>query len=133
MIPENSYHTAERQNILLEMMKEIHAFLEEHQITYSLASGSLLGAVRHNGFIPWDDDIDIFVDRKNYERLLAVFFECENFKIRRTLWINRIVRKDETIEGLAAPTIDIFVLDYVSEDTEMNEMWEIVGQQTSIK
>jgi len=73
MVKENQYHTAERQELLLAMMKDVHTFLEENEIVYSLVSGSLLGAVRHDGFIPWDDDIDLMMDRDNYERLLKIF------------------------------------------------------------
>lgn len=56
--------------VLLEMMKDLDEVLQKHQIPYWLAGGSALGAVRHQGFIPWDDDMDIAMMRKDYERFL---------------------------------------------------------------
>lgn len=55
----NEYGTLEVQKYLLEVMKYVDTFCREHNIKYSLDAGTLLGAVRHKGFIPWDDDIDI--------------------------------------------------------------------------
>lgn len=51
----------EARNIQLEMLKEIHDFCNSHNIRYSLSYGTLIGAIRHNGFIPWDDDVDIMM------------------------------------------------------------------------
>lgn len=65
----------ELKSIELSIMKSVHDFCEEKNITYVLAAGTLLGAIRHNGFIPWDDDIDIYVDRKNYYRIEKEFPE----------------------------------------------------------
>ena len=66
VIKPNRYGTEEAQNELLDLMKTFHRFCEESDIRYSLYGGSCLGAVRHKGFIPWDDDLDICVDRQNY-------------------------------------------------------------------
>ena len=68
---ENKYGTLEIQKELLLLLQEVHNFCVSNDITYSIAYGSLLGAVRHKGFIPWDDDLDIMVDRENYKKILA--------------------------------------------------------------
>ena len=49
-------------------MKEIAVILEEEGIKWTLSGGSILGAVRHKGFIPWDDDIDVFMTREEFEK-----------------------------------------------------------------
>lgn len=51
----------ERKKIQLEMLDEIDAFCREHGIRYSLAFGTLIGAIRHKGYIPWDDDVDLIM------------------------------------------------------------------------
>lgn len=110
----HQYGTYEKQETLLSMMKDIDLLLSRNEITYSLCGGTLLGAVREDGFIPWDDDIDIMVNRKNYNRIISLFShlgDSTNYCLRRYLWIDRIQRKDDLRGGLYADTIDVFVMD----------------------
>ena len=60
------------QRALLEMALEVDRICKKHHIAYQLFAGSALGAVRHGGFIPWDDDLDLVMLRPAYERFLAV-------------------------------------------------------------
>jgi len=61
-----------QQLVMLEMVKELDRICRKYGIPYFLYGGTLLGAIRHNGFIPWDDDLDVGLMRKDYKRLLKV-------------------------------------------------------------
>ena len=63
----------ETQGILKDILNEVDVFCRENNLTYFLAYGSLIGAIRHKGFIPWDDDIDICMPRPDYERFIHSF------------------------------------------------------------
>ena len=63
---------SEMQKYELEILKNFDEICKTYGLYYSLAGGSMLGAVRHNGFIPWDDDIDICLPRPDYEKLLKI-------------------------------------------------------------
>jgi len=115
MIAENQYGTADIQNELLDLMKIFHAFCVENKIKYSLFGGSGLGAVRHDGFIPWDDDLDICVDRKNYRKLLAGFGSCEGLSMHQNLWVKRVQKAGAKAVRGYVPTLDIFVIDNVPD------------------
>ncbi|GAB3911453.1 LicD family protein [Mucilaginibacter boryungensis] len=62
---------AKCQAVMLRMLKIFDFLCNEHQIEYFLIGGSLLGAIRHQGFIPWDDDLDLGMTRANYERFVT--------------------------------------------------------------
>jgi len=67
-------------NVMLEIIDDFVSLCKENNFTYFLAGGTLLGAVRHNGFIPWDDDVDIIMPRNDYEKLLKLFKDDDNPK-----------------------------------------------------
>ena len=119
---------SEMREIQLNMMDCIHKFCIENDIKYSLAFGSMLGAVRHNGFIPWDDDIDIMMLRKDYDRFINSFNEYNsNYRVydyRMDKEYNYAFAKicDERtlrieyskVQGLGI-FIDLFPIDYYAE------------------
>lgn len=65
----------ELKQIQLDILEVIDNFCVQNGIRYSLACGSMLGAIRHKGYIPWDDDIDIYIPRDDYKRFIQIFPE----------------------------------------------------------
>ncbi|MEG2626285.1 MAG: LicD family protein, partial [Christensenella sp.] len=68
----------EMKQIELELMSELDRVCRENNLSYVLAYGSCLGAVRHKGFIPWDDDMDVAMPRADYERLIDSFDQLKS-------------------------------------------------------
>lgn len=70
----------EIRNYQLEILKEVATFCDNNNIVYYLCGGTLLGAIRHQGYIPWDDDIDLMMPRSDYENFLQIY-ESNKFKV----------------------------------------------------
>lgn len=66
------------QEIMMQILDEIDTFCKDNEIKYSLYAGTALGAARHKGFIPWDDDMDIIMLRDDYEKFLRLWKDCEH-------------------------------------------------------
>lgn len=72
---KNNFDIKRVQNRLLDMGIEVAGILDKYSIPYMLAFGTLLGAVRHNGFIPWDDDFDFYLFDDTYDEAISVLKE----------------------------------------------------------
>ena len=71
----NDYGNLELHEVLLSAMKDIDKICRENNLRYFLHAGTLLGAMNHKGFIPWDDDVDISMFREDYEKFLSIVHE----------------------------------------------------------
>ena len=93
---------------LLDTLKEFDAFCREQGIVYYLAYGSLLGTVRHKGFIPWDDDADLWMDRENYTKLEKLM-KGEHHQLTENVYVAMGIRPELWSPPYAY--VDIFILD----------------------
>ena len=118
----------EHQDLCLEILTEVDEFCTKNNIRYSLAHGTLIGAIRHHGFIPWDDDIDINMPRQDYDRFIRTFtsnsLRCFSFeKDQIYIAFARVCDMKRTISETKIPWnyvkcgvwIDVFPLDGVEE------------------
>lgn len=127
---------------LLVLLKEVDRICKKHNIKYSISSGTLLGAVRHKGFIPWDDDADIHMLRNDYEKFCQVckeeldtqrFFFQNQDTDKNYNWVYGKLRLKNTIYNRVGQEhlkqengifIDIFPIDNISSNTFIQYFFE---------
>ena len=117
----------ELRRIQLEILEDVHLFCRQNGIRYSLCGGTMLGAVRHQGYIPWDDDIDLMMPRPDYERFAATYKSSRNrlidlrnhpacvelcLKVERNDTVLKDLALGRTLWGI---NIDIFPIDGAPE------------------
>ena len=129
------------------MLKYLHEFCQENNIKYFVGYGTLLGAVRHKGFIPWDDDIDIIMPRKDYDKLIELFnkqnsaYKLKNIEIDKKYPYNfsKIYNTETTlVENLYSKYnigiyIDIFPLDGWPKNNFTIKLLYLLEKITKIK
>ena len=130
----------ELQLVELDLFKQFAKICEKYGITYYALGGTLLGAVRHQGFIPWDDDMDIGVPREDYERLEeilakeltgnATYHTFHNDESYHRFFGHienpgiKVRRNDKMVEEVSSAWIDIFPLDGMPNGKWMRKIWE---------
>ena len=133
----NNYMSKEKLNklheIQIELLDEVVKICKKNNLHYFLIGGTLLGAVRHQGFIPWDDDLDIAMPREDYEKFLNVALNhldskyfVDNFNTNKSYYLNFTkIRKKNTLfvqnfeeyyNGPKEIWIDIFPLDNLKKE-----------------
>lgn len=100
------------QNRILEVMKFIDHVCRENNVEYFIMGGTALGAIRHGGFIPWDDDLDIFMTPQNYEKFRKAFHSLKKEKFVLQEW--KIV--DEFLEYAKVRMNDTTFIEDVYKD-----------------
>lgn len=122
------------QGYVMEILLVVDKFCRENNITYYLGEGTLLGALRHKGFIPWDDDADILMPRADYERFLELAkeglpdgYQLDSVETNPNHWTilsqvqmtRKVPYVKKRLEGIAlnnGPSLDIFPLDFVPDN-----------------
>ena len=123
----------ELQKQLFDQMCEIDRVCRLYGIRYTLQGGTLLGAVRNQGFIPWDDDVDLAMTRENYERFKEIFPQVQHEYLIRDDFTAGALQVFSAEKGKA--TSDIFVYDFITVNPVLRKIriYLIIALQAMLK
>lgn len=122
----------ELKSILTDILIDVDDFCKKNNILYYLAFGTLLGAVRHNGFIPWDDDLDIMMPRDDYERFINSYcspkYKCVHlgndskyfYPFAKVYDVDTVIIEDIMFSSEFGVYLDIFPIDGVPDKKTHN-------------
>ena len=91
---EEKYNLQETHEDMMRLLLAFDRFCKEHDLKYSLADGTLLGAMRHGDFVPWDDDADVMMTRAEYTKLRHVLTENSEIKVLKIHFLDRVTTKE---------------------------------------
>ena len=133
----NKYGCLAEQEKFLPFMKDFDEFCLKHHINYSVDCGTLIGLIRHHGFVPWDDDVDYLISRENLNKLIECINQSEKLELVRDLWYYRITYKDDCFRavGVEKPAVTFFVFDRAYSNLLLHKMkvWGMLILQQTFK
>ena len=127
----------ELRKIQIDILDNVAEYCDNNNIIYSLSSGTLLGAIRHKGYIPWDDDIDLYMHRNDYNRFINKYCDSNNryelkcqgskkylYTYAKVCDKHTLLIEDEVKGFELGVNIDIFPVDYVNDDIDKRKkLW----------
>lgn len=132
----------EVKSVQLDILGVVHKYCEKNNLRYYLGYGTLIGAVRHSGYIPWDDDIDIVMLRDDYEKFISHFnkydkdykvytpFNCVDYKYpfaKVCYEKTRYIEDSNSIMPELGITLDLFPIDNMPDD--FKKIDELINEQ----
>ncbi|MBQ8462889.1 MAG: LicD family protein [Prevotella sp.] len=123
----------ELRQLQMGILQSVHDYCQAHALCYFISSGTLIGAVRHGGYIPWDDDIDIYMPRQDYEKFIRTYHDT-NYRVlnpdvephyyytfAKVTDERTKMYETETVGYEVGVYIDVFPVDYVPDDQKERE------------
>ena len=126
------------KKIEVSILEQFDKICRENNLRYSIAYGTMIGCIRHKGFIPWDDDVDVIMPREDYEKLLSMHYKNDNYEIKayqysndyyypfaKMIDSNTLIKEKNRCEKEMGIFIDIFPLDFIPKGFNFEQLEKI--------